>query len=134
MFFIMGINTGRKDLSFNQTMICSICGRYGSYSVYMTYTVLSLFFIPVFKWGRKYYVKTSCCHRTYQLDPEIGRRIARGESVEIRPEDLIGMGSSGSYLTNNTAGNISVRKTCAACGFTTEEDYDYCPKCGHPLQ
>ena len=25
------------------------------------YTVLSLFFIPIFKWGRKYYVQTSCC-------------------------------------------------------------------------
>ena len=43
MFFIMGITDGRKDFEFAQTMICNICGKYGRYQVFMTYTVLSLF-------------------------------------------------------------------------------------------
>ena len=37
MFFMMGITDGRKDLDFNQQIICSQCGRYGRYQVYMTY-------------------------------------------------------------------------------------------------
>lgn len=43
MFFILEITDGRKDFEFTQTMICNICGKYGRYQVFMTYTVLSLF-------------------------------------------------------------------------------------------
>ena len=49
MFFIMGITDGRKDFEFAQTMICNICGKYGRYQVFMTYTVLSLFFHTLFQ-------------------------------------------------------------------------------------
>ena len=44
---------------------------------------MSLFFIPTIKWNRRYYVRTSCCGRIYELDPQIGKRIERGERVEI---------------------------------------------------
>lgn len=47
MFFMMGITDGRKDFDFVQTMICDACGKYGRYQVFMTYTVLSLFFHSV---------------------------------------------------------------------------------------
>ena len=43
MFLIMGITDGRKDFDFTQTIICNLCGKYGRYQVFMTYTVLSLF-------------------------------------------------------------------------------------------
>ena len=59
MFFIGGITQGTKELIYNAAaMICGRCGRYGRYQVFMTYMCLSFFFIPIFKWGRKYYVKT----------------------------------------------------------------------------
>ena len=45
-FFMMAITDGRKDLKFSQMIICDVCGKYGRYQVFMTYTVLSLFFIP----------------------------------------------------------------------------------------
>ena len=83
MFFILGITDGRKDFEFTQTMICNICGKYGRYQVFMTYTVLSLFFIPCFKWNKHYYVQTSCCGTLYELDPKIGKQIARGEQVRF---------------------------------------------------
>ncbi len=122
MFFMMGITDGRKDLDFNQQIICSECGRYGRYQVYMTYMVLSLFFIPCFKWNKRYYVQTSCCNTIYELDTEIGKRIARGEDVEIQPEHLTRLNSWG---YNNRY------KRCSNCGFETTEDFEYCPKCGH---
>ena len=59
MFFMMGITDGRKELNYSQTEICSVCGCYGRYQVFMTYTVLSLFFIPCFKWNRHYYGRSS---------------------------------------------------------------------------
>lgn len=126
MFFMMGITDGRKDLDFNQQIICSQCGRYGRYQVYMTYIVLSLFFIPCFKWNKRYYVQTSCCNTTYELNPEIGKRIARGEDIEILPEHLTRL-NRGGY--NN--GYSNSYKRCSNCGYETTEDFEYCPKCGH---
>jgi hypothetical protein len=119
MFFIMGITDGRKDFDFNQVMTCAICGSMGSYRVFMTYTVLSLFFIPCFKWNKHYYVQSTCCNAVYELDPEIGKRITRGEDVKIQKD----------YLTRVVDRGYTV-KSCKNCGFTTEEDFDFCPKCG----
>jgi hypothetical protein len=119
MFFIMGITEGRKEFDFNQVMTCSVCGSMGSFRVFMTYTVLSLFFIPCFKWNKHYYVQSTCCNAVYELDPEFGKRIARGEDVRIQPENLTRVLNRGYTV-----------KRCKNCGFATEEDFDFCPKCG----
>lgn len=121
MFFMMGITDGRKVFDFTQTVICNICGKYGRYQVFMTYTVLSLFFIPCFKWNKRFYVQTSCCNTLYELDPEIGKRIAKGESLEIQPDDLTKVNIPGYYNTY---------KRCSNCGYETNEDFEFCPKCG----
>ena len=92
---MIGITNGRKDLEHNQTVVCGACGRYGRYQVFMTFTQLLLFFIPVFRWNRQYFVQMSCCNALYSLDPEVGARIARGEQVEILPSDLVRVQSAG---------------------------------------
>ena len=98
MFLMIGISDGRKDFDF---------------------------FVPCFKWNRRYYVQTSCCGKIYELDPEVGKRIARGESVEIRDDDLQSTGYSEQYG--------GLMKSCAYCGYTTYEDFPYCPNCGREL-
>ena len=123
MFFAIGVIQDRKDLDFHQTMICEICDQFSSFSVFMTYTVLYLFFIPVFKWDKHYYVQTNCCHSLYELDEERGRRIENGENVSIRQEDL----------TLISKGISSGLKKCSYCGYETDEDFAYCPKCGRPF-
>ena len=120
MFFMMGITQGRKDFEYNQTVICDRCGTYGRYQVVMTYMCLSLFFIPCFKWNKQYYVQSACCNTIYSLDPEIGRQIARGADIEILPQ----------HLTQVQAGYRSCYKRCINCGFETQEDFEFCPKCG----
>lgn len=124
MFFMMGITPGQKEFDFNQMIICSGCGAYGRLSVFMTYTVLSLFFIPVFKWGKHYYVRTSCCNTIYELDSEVGKKIAKGEGVEIKQEDMrmVQRGNKG-----------YTHKKCRNCGYEAEEDFEFCPKCGNRL-
>ncbi|MBR4706718.1 MAG: zinc ribbon domain-containing protein [Pseudobutyrivibrio sp.] len=119
MFFIMGITDGRKDFDFTQTVICDNCGKYGRYQVFVLYTVLSLFFIPTFKWNKRYYVQMSCCGTVYELDSEIGKRIASGEDLQIKPEDL-----------NKVSQGRGFVKRCNNCGYETSEDFDFCPKCG----
>lgn len=127
MFFIMGINQGMKDLAYNAALfICGRCGRYGRYQIFMTYTYLSLFFIPMFKWGKHYYAKTSCCGAVYELPPDVGRRIARGEDVTLTPDMLVPVsaGAGGSQSVWRPV------KRCLRCGFETTENFEYCPKCG----
>ena len=86
--------------------------------------LLSLFFIPCFKWNKHYYVQTSCCNTVYELDAEVGKRIAAGEDVEILPQHLRRMNQQGYGYS---------MKRCRNCGFSTTEDFEYCPKCGTRL-
>ena len=122
MFFFFGIMNDQKDLDFHQPMTCDVCGRMGQYQVFVTYMVLSIFFIPIFKWGRTYYVRTSCCGSLYQLRPEVGRAIERGENATIQQTDL--------YLEQQGKWT----KVCYNCGYTTTEDFEYCPKCGKKFE
>ena len=123
MFFMMGITPRRKDYEYRgSVIICDRCGAYGRYQVYMTCMCLSLFFIPVFKWKKQYFAESTCCSTTYELDPEIGRRIARGENVEIRPQHLREV-----YSGYGCGGRT---RRCSACGYVTDEDFVFCPKCG----
>ena len=123
MFFIMGIDQGRKDFAYDRMVICDCCGAYGRYQVFMTYLCFSFFFIPIFKWKKEYYVQSTCCGTVYALDPEIGRRIAGGENVEILP----------GHLKVVQPGCRRRYKKCSWCGYETQEDFEFCPKCGRRL-
>ena len=131
MFFIIGVNYGQKQLDYNKLVICGRCGGYGRYQVYMTYMCLSLFFIPILRWGRRYYVRMSCCDTVYELNPELGRRIARGEQPELGPSDLT-MVKEG--RRNQWQPSTGRKRICTNCGYETEEDFTYCPKCGGRLE
>lgn len=122
MFFLMGITQERRDLDFTQLTTCEICGSYGRYCVFVTYSVLSLFFIPIWKWNRHYYVEMSCCGSIYELNENTGRMIENGQEVRIEESDL--------RLLNRNHPTGSFRK-CSYCGYETEEDFEYCPKCGN---
>ena len=121
MIFIGSIAQGQKDLGFIQTLICKKCGRYSSVSVFMVYTYFSFFFIPLFKWGKKYYAVSNCCQTTFSIPDEIGKAIARGEAITLREDDLEIVGTSASYAH------------CPDCGFLLSSEYTYCPKCGRKL-
>lgn len=121
MFFIMGVSQGRKKLNFDQMIVCNNCGKYGHLEVYMIYSYLSLFFIPIIKWGRSYCVRTTCCDTVIPIDGELGRQIERGELTSL-PENII----PDNY-------RYSPKRRCSNCGFETEEDFQFCPKCGGRL-
>ena len=102
MIFIGGIGHGQKEIPYGQpAALCAICGGYGRYQVIMAYTYFSFFFIPLFKWNRRYYVKTTCCGSLYELDPEVGKALARGEQMEIRQEHLHLLQRSGQNFRGN---------------------------------
>lgn len=121
MFLIFGINQNEKRLNFDQVVVCPCCGKYGHVSVFMRYTYFMLFFIPIFKWDRHYYIRLSCCGSGCEIDPALGRDIETGRASSVNVDDL------------HFGCHRSHPHTCADCGFTIEEDFQYCPKCGRPL-
>lgn len=126
MFFICGISQGKKMFDYTKTVICSQCGSYGRYQVFMIYTYLSIFFIPLIKWNRHYYVQMSCCNAVYELNSEKGNMLRRGEDTDISPQDL-------TPVQSGQRANQGYGKRCSNCGYETAEDFEYCPKCGHRL-
>ena len=121
MFFIFGINQKEQQLEFDQVVICNNCGKYGHNTVWMTYSYFMLFFIPLFKWGRRYFVKMSCCGEVGEISKELGEKIAEGRLHTLAPEDL------------PFPDNQSKWHRCPKCGYVTGEDFEFCPKCGNKL-
>ena len=75
------------------------------------------------------FVEMSCCGAVYELDPEVGKRLLRGEEVEITERDLtLRQDGNGNPWTGSDASHR--HKVCPSCGFETDEDFSYCPKCG----
>ncbi|NLZ34611.1 MAG: zinc ribbon domain-containing protein [Clostridiales bacterium] len=129
MFLIFGIDTVRKEIPYDKLIICSKCGRYGRYNVYMLCKCFSLFFIPIIKWDRHYYVESICCGALYELNQEVGNRLRSGENIEISDRDLIYIGNNNEW----TYSKNTYSKRCINCGYIAQADFEYCPKCGHKL-
>lgn len=121
MFFIMGVSQNQKKLEYNQINVCKCCGKYSNIEVYMTYWYFMFFFIPIFKWNKEYYIKTNCCNSIAKVDNEIGKKIENGEHVSINIDEL------------DFGCNENTTKHCSICGYTTNEDFTYCPKCSNKL-
>lgn len=124
MFFILGISTKDKKLEYVQSILCSRCEQFGRLEVFMTYSFLSLFFIPIIKWNKKFFVTTSCCNTLYSLDKTVGNQILKKESVTITESDMQPLQSEGAY---------SKPYRCSHCGYVAEPEFTFCPKCGNRL-
>ncbi len=124
MIFIGGMSSKQEKLDFAQSILCSTCSRFGNLEVFMEYTYLSVFFIPVMKWNRRYYARSTCCGRLYSISEEIGERIRRGEHVTLSESDLQPV----------LQGHASFVPRCPRCGHELEGDFRFCPDCGSPLK
>ncbi len=124
MFFIFGINQGEKQLKFNQSFLCKCCGHFDRAVVWMSYTYFMLFFIPLFKWNKRYFARMSCCSSACEINPELGHSIETGKTTSLNPEDL--------QFHCPNADHSPVHR-CDHCGYLTEENFQFCPKCGKPF-
>ena len=119
MFFIMGINEGVKKLLYNgRLVLCKTCGQYFEGEILMSYMAFSLFFIPLFKWNKRYFVKAPCCGSVFFISKEKGRRIEMGKDTNILEEDIISVVRTTQY------------KKCPECGKEVDLEFKFCPECG----
>ena len=78
MFFIFGIAPRTKKIGERTPVEVHECGSFGGYQLYEQKTSLSLFFLPVFSWGRKYLLESSCCHRWYEVEVDTAKDYLEG--------------------------------------------------------
>lgn len=125
MFFIAGIYSKKEELDYYEPIMCSCCTKYGRYEAFMEYSVFSLFFIPLFKFNKKFYARTTCCNSLYLItNKEKGLMMEReqGHNVFLKDEDLKVIQKGTSCLS-----------LCTNCGYQANEEHKYCPNCGNKL-
>ncbi|MDI9419829.1 MAG: zinc ribbon domain-containing protein [Bacillota bacterium] len=122
MFFvgIFGIQNKTQHITSESAVICPVCERYGRYDIIKSYYYFHVFFVPVWRWNRRYYIQTHCCSRICELDQETGSNIEAGHSVVIEKEHI--------RCSDRTAA-----PACPNCSARLDPRFAYCPHCGSPL-
>lgn len=128
MFFIgiFGIEKKQKEIKFLKGIPCKSCNEGQEGKIIKTFNFFHFFFIPLFRWNEKYYIVCSSCNSIYEIPKDKGKRIEKGEDVEITYWDLrtVEIGHDGNYTEVNR---------CAHCGKALEHDFEYCPYCGSKI-
>ncbi|WP_053985619.1 zinc ribbon domain-containing protein [Niameybacter massiliensis] len=114
MFFIIDIMPGLKVLKL-LVGTCRSCHHNGDLELIKTYQCLRLFFIPVFKWHTRYFLRHSC-----------------GAMMAVSEEDAIAMLHAG-IMPDQVQVEVMEKGPvrCATCGRILEEDFICCPYCGN---
>lgn len=123
MFIIWGFSSGTKEFPFMQTLICKACGQFGRLNLFMSYRTFTLFFIPIIKFSKQYYIQMSCCGTVYAIDAHLAKALIRGEKTELAEEDLTQVVRPGQKPV----------KHCPSCGAKMDAESAFCPKCGTKL-
>ncbi|MDO5037934.1 MAG: zinc-ribbon domain-containing protein [Tissierellia bacterium] len=124
MIFLASYTTEEKDIPLDQDLVIhDSCGQYGRYQPFYMANTLRLFFIPLGRFNKRFFVRMTCCGEIYGLKEEVGLALLRGKKSSIRPQDLVDI--------NNYAG--SGLKKCPSCGILVESADFYCKNCGQRL-
>lgn len=125
-FFIMGINTKAKDIGRLTNIVCPACGGYTSLQIQVIYEVCHFFFIPLFKWNRRYLAKAYDCNAIFEVERGEGRAFEKGEKESIDPQYLHQIRDYGS-----DNGYYGPGMACPHCGAELPRDAMYCHRCGN---
>ena len=122
MFFIGIFGTDAKVVPVGQIpeVSCPVCGRTVTFNVCRRYSYFHAFFIPLFKFGSIYLATCPSCASVFELDPELGKRLAHGEQISVGKENL-------RLLKSNLV------PRCPACGAPQVEGSLFCNRCGAKL-
>ncbi|HEX2985899.1 MAG TPA: zinc ribbon domain-containing protein [Caproiciproducens sp.] len=122
MFLIIGITDASHDIGLRKFRALACCGIYGaSAAVTCVYRQFMLFFLPLFQFGKRYYITCPNCGTVYEISKEEGRRLEHDPNAEINPDRM--------YVVQQAARG----KVCPVCRSTVDPNARYCPNCGTKL-
>ena len=119
MFFIFGISQ-KEELVKEWTMLCEECGNQAKFRLFVRYSYFSLFFIPLIKWNKEFWVINSCCNDIYSISKDKGQDCMWYDDEVIRFKDLRLM-------------NKKIQYRCKYCQSKLDRLSRYCPECGREL-
>ena len=124
MFFvgIFGIEEKHKEIRSIQNMVCKDCQRMTTYELIEVYNFFHFFFVPIFKWNYRYYLKCRSCTTVFQISKELGEVLKAGENPAINDEELNSVFGEEDYVSITT---------CSNCGREIRSEFEYCPHCGN---
>lgn len=120
MFFFIAVTSGSKNLGQRRCNF-SCCGASGMVPVTCAYQQLILFFFPVFRFGKRYFVSCPNCGAVYEISSLEGKRIEKSSTAEIDPDQMFRL-------------NTHMPRFCPNCGSQVEPGNRFCPNCGVRLQ
>ncbi|MVB11903.1 zinc-ribbon family protein [Caprobacter fermentans] len=121
MFFIIGITSGIAELGFRSCGYFPCCSLRGKTAlVTCVYKQFTFFFIPLFRFGKRYFISCPDCGAVYEIHREEGKRIERSPGSEINPDQIF-----------RVAGRAA--RFCPNCGAQVNPDSRFCPNCGARL-
>ena len=118
LLFCTGEDT--DDLYLDQKITCPVCGKKAELHAFCSYKAFRVFFLPVYKWDKRYFVQTSCCGAACPISEKLGEAVDGGKKLDLRRLPL--RGAAPQRL-----------KVCAACGYETSQPFRFCPMCGRPF-
>lgn len=119
MFFIgiFGIQNKDRLIKEFDNIICPNCGRLTRAELIESYTYFHFFFIPLFKWDRKYFLRLRCCGSYYEVEKEYVPDIRQSSTIDF--SRLKKLGATSGF--------------CPNCGCYVNPGYNFCPHCGAKL-
>ena len=125
MFFIgvFGIEQKEETKKEYTNIVCSVCGRWTHAKLVYAYSYFHFFFLPLFRYHKRYLVELGCCGALYEANVEYYQELLAGAALDF--SRLIRSGQSG------TAGGEA--KFCPRCGAKSDPSFEYCPFCGTKL-
>lgn len=125
MFFIgiFGIENKDKEIKDIKNVLCNNCGSFTSYKLIKSYTFFHIFFIPLFKWNKKYFLISRCCNNVWEIPYDIGEKLEGEDSIPMNFDDY----------KNITKVDDNYKLICPICRNKMQSNYIYCPFCGSKL-
>ncbi|MDP0488673.1 MAG: zinc-ribbon domain-containing protein [Fusobacterium sp. JB021] len=115
MFFLMGFGS-KENIIENIKFKCVNCINENAKLIERANS-FSLFFIPLFKFSKKYFIVCTKCNSIYKLKNESIKNILKTKNVSY--DDIEGIVNNGSV--------------CNHCGARVNPQDTYCHKCGNKL-
>ena len=89
MFFIIGVVSGSAEIGLRECGFFPCCGTRGKMgAVTCAFRQFTFFFLPLFRFGKRYFISCPDCGAVYEIERDEGRRIERNPSAAIRPESI----------------------------------------------